>query len=147
MTGSTRWAGIRRRIALALVLLYAAASTARMLFDVRRRPAEAAGDEISANDRRFERLRAELPAGVEVGYLGDPEVAGATHRDSVAAALLHFRRYLLAQYALAPVVLVESTRPDLVVGNFDPGTRPEPPGFRLVRDFGDGLRLYRRVAR
>lgn len=142
----TGWVTARGRIALALVLLYAAASAARMLYEVRRRPVPAAGDEISANDRRFERLRAELPAGGEVGYLGDPELTGAIPRDSVAAALLHFRRYLLAQYALAPVVLVENTTPDLLVGNFDPGRRPEPSGFRLVRDFGGGLLLYRRAA-
>ena len=143
---ATGWVPARRRIALALVLLYAAASAARMLYEVRRWPAPAARDEISANDRRFERLRAELPAGREVGYLGDPPVVGATPRDSVAAALLHFRRYLLAQYALAPVVLVQNTTPDLLVGNFDPGPRSEPTGFRLVRDFGDGLLLYRRAA-
>jgi len=139
------WATARARIALALVLLYAAASAAHLLYEVRRRPGHAAQDEISANDRRFERLRAELPADGEVGYLGDPEVAGAVPRDSVAAALLHFRRYLLAQYALAPVVVVESTAPDLLVGNFDSVPRPEPPGFRLVRDFGGGLLLYRRA--
>jgi len=140
------WATARTRIALALVLLYAAASTAHLLYQVRRWPGHAARDEISANDRRFARLRAELPAEGEVGYLGDPEVAGATPRDPNAAALLHFRRYLLAQYALAPVVVVESTAPDLLVGNFDSTPRPEPPDFRLVRDFGGGLLLYRRAA-
>lgn len=137
----------RGRVALLLVLLYAAASTVRWLHQALQWPAHATQDEISANDRRFERLRAELPAGGQVGYLGDPEVTGANPRDLNAAALLHFRRYLLAQYALPPVVLVESTEPEFVVGNFDPGRpRAAPPGFRLVGDFGDGLLLFRRAA-
>ena len=83
-----------------------------------------------------------------MGYLGHPEPRGADTRDSTAAALLHFRRYLLAQYALAPVLLVENVEPEFVVGNFDPGTTAVvPPGFQMVRDFGDGLVLLRRSTR
>jgi hypothetical protein len=135
----------RVRIALVLIFLFAGASTARWLHDAARWPAGPLRDEISANDRRFERLRPELPAQGRVGYMGDPALGGATARDSNTAALQHFRRYLLAQYALAPVVLVKSTEPEFVVGNFDPGrVAPPPPGFRLERDFGAGLVLYRR---
>jgi len=141
------WAGMRTRIALVLVLLYAGASTVRWLQLGARWPARASQDDISANERRFAALRPLLPAHGLVGYLGDPEPSGATPREANAAALLHFRRYLLAQYALAPALLVESTEPDLVVGNFDPGTTPTAPaGLRIVREFGDGLVLLRRSA-
>jgi hypothetical protein len=92
-------------------------------------------------------LRSALPARGAVGYLGHPKPTGATPTDSNAAALLHFRRYLLAQYSLAPVLLIEGTDHELIVGNFFPGSSPPaPPGFRLVRDFGDGVVLFRRVA-
>jgi len=142
---ASSWATSRVRIALLLVLLYAGASGVRWLHHAAQWPARPQQDEISANDRRFDRLRPELPTGGLVGYLGDPPLGGATPSDSNAVALLHFRRYLLAQYALAPVVLVENTEPEFVVGNFDPGTIPAaPPGFRLVRDFGAGLVLFRR---
>ena len=135
------------RAAIALVLLYAGVSTVQWTQRVAQWPSEAGRDEISANDRRFARLRSGLPAGGVVGYLGDPEPAGPTAREANAAALLHFRRQLLAQYALAPVVLMPGTGPDLVVGNFHGSTVPSvPPGFLLADDFGDGVILFRRAA-
>jgi hypothetical protein len=141
------WAGTRTRIALVLALLYAGASTVRWLQYGARWPARASQDDISANERRFAALRPLLPAHGLVGYVGDPEPTGATPREANAAALLHFRRYLLAQYALAPALLVESTEPELVVGNFEPGTTPAAPaGLRIVREFGHGLVLFRRSA-
>lgn len=141
------WAGARARIALLLLLLYAGASTARWLQRGASWPARASQDEISKYERRFVELRTMLPARGVVGYLGDPEPTGATPRDSNAAALLHFRRYLLAQYSLAPVLLIESTEPEFVIGNFDPGTGPRTPaGLRVVKRFGDGLVLFQRTA-
>jgi hypothetical protein len=139
------WAGARTRIALLLVLLYAGASTVRWLQRGAAWPARASQDEISTYERRFAELRTMLPARGVVGYLGHPEPAGATPREANAAALLHFRRYLLAQYSLAPVLLIESTEPELVVGNFDSAAAyPTPAGLRVVRDFGDGVVLFRR---
>jgi hypothetical protein len=141
---ATSGIGTRVGIALLLVLLYAGASTERWLHRTTVWPAPGQ-DEITAHDRRFAVLRPVLPARGVVGYLGHPEPTGPTPRDSNAAALLHFRRYLLAQYALAPLVLIESTEPEFVVGNFDPGSdSPPPTGLRLIRDFGDGLVLFRR---
>jgi hypothetical protein len=139
------WAGTRTRIALMLVLLYAGASTVRWLQRAADGPAGASLDEISTYEARFADLRTMLPARGVVGYLGHPEPAGATPREANAAALLHFRRYLLAQYSLAPLLLIESADPEFVVGNFDPGSpHPAPAGLRVVRDFGDGLVLFRR---
>lgn len=141
------WAGMRTRIALALVLLYAGASTVRWLQHGSHWPAGASQDDISANERRFAPLRPLLPAHGLVGYLSNPEPIGATPRDSNAAALHQFRHYLLAQYALAPALLVKGTEPEFVVGNFDPGTTAAAPaGLLIVRDFGDGLVLFRRAA-
>ena len=141
------WTRTRTRIALALVLLYAGASTVRWVQHAAHWPAQASQDAISANERRFAAMRPLLPAQGLVGYLSDPKPTGATPFDSNAAALHHFRRYLLAQYALAPALLVEGTEPEFVVGNFDSGTAPiAPAGLRVVREFGDGLMLFRRSA-
>jgi hypothetical protein len=137
--------GTRARVALLLVILYAGASTAQWVRRGAEWPAHASQDEISAYERRFAELRAMLPDRGIVGYLGTPAPTGASPQEANAAALLHFRRYLLAQYTLAPILLNESTEPELVVGNFDPGAvLPPPAGLRLLRDFGDGLVLFRR---
>jgi hypothetical protein len=129
----------RTRAGLALVLLYALASSAAWIRLAATAPARAGSDEISSYERRF------LPPHGVVGYVGDPDPEGATPAQRNATSLLHFKRYLLAQYALAPVVLIESTEPELVVGNFDPGSRPSlPRGFQIERDFGNGLVLLRR---
>jgi hypothetical protein len=141
------WPHIRARIALLLVLLYAGVSTVRWLHRATEWPVGPVEDEISLYERRFQDLRAFLPERGMVGYLGHPEPTGATPRDSNAAALLHFRRLLLAQYALAPLVLVENTEPEFVLGNFDPGSvPPPPPGLRIIRDLENGVVLFRRSA-
>lgn len=143
--GDGSWAVLRTRMALALVLLYALASGAAWLkvaAGARSRPAT---DEISTYESRFQELRTALPASGVVGYLGHPDSGGRTAGERDAASLLHFKRYLLAQYALAPLVVIESTEPEFVVGNFDPGTTTTAPaGLRIVRDFGQGLVLFRR---
>ncbi len=139
------WSVMRTRIALALVLLYALASGAAWLKLAVSATGRAAPDEISTYERRFQEIRAAIPARGVVGYLGRTDSAGLTPAEREATSLLDFKHYLLAQYALAPVVLIESTRPDFVVGNFDAGKAPStPPGFRLERDFGNGLVLFRR---
>jgi hypothetical protein len=136
----------RARVALALVLLYAGASSIRWLANAVQWPANATTDEISAHERRFEALRSALPKHGTVGYVGSPEPIARTPKEADSAALLHFRRHLLAQYTLAPVLLIKGTASELVVGNFDRAAPPAPPGLSVVRDFGDGLVLFRRTA-
>jgi hypothetical protein len=139
------WGSIRTCLAVLLLLLYAGASTVRWLNEARDWPDSSAQDEISGYERRFEPLKSVLPSHGVVGYLGHPDPATASPDDVPATAHLHFRRFLLAQYALAPVLLVDSTEPELVVGNFDPGPAPAPPaGFRVAWESGHGLVLFRR---
>jgi hypothetical protein len=135
------WAGARVWIAVLAVMLYAAASTVRWVHRAAERPARSQQDGISAYERRFDELRPVLPDSGAVGYLGDPGPTGPS-------AILHFRRYLLAQYSLAPVLLIESTEPEFVIGNFEAGAiHRTPTGFRVVRHFCDGVMLFRRSAR
>lgn len=139
------WATARIGAAGLLLLLYVGASTARWIHRTAWTPS-GSRDEISVYERRFEALKSMLPSRGVIGYLGYRPTPGSTPEEANAAALQHFRRYLLAQYALAPLLLVEGTAPDLVIGNFD-GSAPvqPPPGFRLLRDFGSGVVLYRRA--
>jgi hypothetical protein len=137
---------IRLRIALLAVLLYAGISTARWVRRAAAWPSRPGADEISRYERRFDALRTALPAQGTVGYLGHPNPDDPEPPDGDSPALLHFRRYLLAQYSLAPLLLIESTDPEFVIGNFDPGAVLKPPaGFQNVGEFGDGLVLFRRV--
>jgi hypothetical protein len=143
--GHGSWVVSRTRLGLALVLLYALASGAAWLKLAANTTGRSAPDEISTYEQRFQAVRAALPARGVVGYLGRTDPAGRTPAERDASSLLDFKRYLLTQYALAPVVLIESTEPDFVVGNFDPGRAPPTPaGFRIERDFGTGLVLFRR---
>ena len=138
-----RGPAIRAGIAVLAVLLYAGVSSARW---VRRSLHGGHGpDEISLYEHRLEPLRRALPPAGTVGYLGDPDPAGPDS-GGASAALLHFRRYLLTQYSLAPLLVLERTAPEFVIGNFDPGTTPvPPPGFHQVGSYGDGLVLFRRA--
>ena len=60
----------------------------------------------------------------------------------------YLAQYALTQYTLAPLIVRNSPELPLVVGNFLDG--PPPPGFLdknglvPLKDFGDGLILYRR---
>jgi hypothetical protein len=143
--GHGSWVVSRTRLALALVLLYGLVSGAAWLKLAASAIGRPAPDEISTYERRFQEVRAALPAQGVAGYLGRTDTAGRTPAEREASSLLDFKHYLLAQYALAPLVLIESTEPDYVIGNFDPA-RPAstPAGFRIERDFGNGLVLFRR---
>jgi hypothetical protein len=136
---------VRHCIALFAIVLYAGISTARWVRRAGQWPAHAGADEISAYERRFDRLRPALPPSGVIGYMGYPDPAAPPSDTVPSPALLHFRRYLLAQYTLAPLLLVEDTTRALVVGNFEPGAEPPPPaGFETSGEFGDGLVLFRR---
>jgi hypothetical protein len=99
-------------------------------------------DETTLSVRRFERLRKFLPARATVGYESDLEDP-LTDRKEV-------RRFYLAQYALAPVIVVAGVERDLVIGNYrDPGNCRvcKSRNFLLAADCGDGLMLFRRTTR
>ncbi|MBI3795855.1 MAG: glycosyltransferase family 39 protein [Deltaproteobacteria bacterium] len=92
--------------------------------------------EVARQVKRLERPRRKVPAQATVGYLSDqPD---------------NLRYYYLTQYALAPVVVLQTPEVELVVGNFlttDTQTvLRQYPQFSLYEDFGDGvLLLSRRV--
>ena len=80
--------------------------------------------------RRFAGVADLLPPGEVVGYVtNDPEAT---------------RAYYLAQYVLAPCILVWGEGPRLVLVDDRPDGegRPAKVDGRLLRDGGDGVRLY-----
>ena len=91
---------------------------------------------MKQRDQRFELLRDALPKRGTVGYLTD-----ATNWVDGEA------RLMLAQFALAPLILVSGTDHTLVVGEFsDPAAvaKDRDPKLIVVRDLGDGLVLFAR---
>lgn len=139
---------LRIRIGLGLLGLFAAASQFQSL---RAAIGEYRGlaqpDEVSRNEARFQALRAALPGHGVVGYISD---LGATTDPASSEARQSFKRYLLTQYALVPHVVVRNVDAGLVVGDFSasaPDGRVTPAGFVMVKDFGEGVVLYRRLSK
>ena len=104
-------------------------SSGRMVFRTLH-PSEIKPDDIAArSDIRFASLKAHLPSEGVVGYIGE------TGESAVPD-------YYLTQYALAPLVVDDSTGHAIVIGNF-PSSQPSeiPPNLRVVQDFGNGVLL------
>jgi hypothetical protein len=133
----------RVRAGLVLLLLYVGVSDARWLYRAVRGALDARRvDPITRYELRFNALKRVLPPRGVVGY-----ASGLPPEEFVSE---DFKRFLLTEYALAPLVIVDDTTPELVIGNFDPERIrdvPALPGLETVRDFGDGLRLLRKASR
>jgi hypothetical protein len=145
--GASRTA-VRMRIGLGLLLLFALGSSVRLLarafdsFRDLRRP-----DEITRYEGRFQELRSALPRQARVGYVSGPVSQGPADGDD--GPRLAFKRYLLTQYALVPVLVLPDVRGPLVVGNFGASAGIDSVaarGLTLIRDFGDGVMLFRTEA-
>ena len=130
----------RAQLGVVLLLVYAAVSDARWIYRAAvGLAARGQDDPITRYERRFRELKAVLPSRGLIGYVGDALPENYTSED--------FKRFVLTEYGLAPLVVVNDTLPDLVVGNLasDSARIEPPPGFQLVRQFGDGVWLFRRV--
>jgi hypothetical protein len=93
-------------------------------------------DGVTEFDSRFHQLRAMLPPKGMIGYITDPDTPPA---DTNSQAEFH-----LAQYALAPVIVVQSSDQHYVIGNFHKVVTTgslRDRGFKVVREFGRGIVL------
>lgn len=120
-------------------LLYGKASGLKGL------PAE---DPVSLHERRIEPLRSHLPGRGAVGYVTALEIEKVFARERALRDVELLGHFILTQYTLAPVFVYPRPDRPLVVGNFI-GSGPDQAlidrhGLVPLRDFGDGLILYRR---
>jgi hypothetical protein len=133
---------VRTRVGLVAIVAFALIADghllAKSLVDYVRTPRPSAIDQYLT---RFREIKAELPPRGVVGYIAEPTGREMLHGGD------YYRKFHLAQYALAPVIMVDSPDRELVIGNFSTGTRPPPPGLSLVRDYGNGVVLFRRGGR
>lgn len=121
-------------------------------------------DPLTTQRRVIEKLITMIPDGSVLGYTTNPEdhrflagtVLSASWDGGISAdftpqQIYAIDRYFRTQYYAAPfrLKLFEGeTDADHVVANFRPPYARNPPyqmpRLRLVRDFGDGIALYRR---
>jgi hypothetical protein len=88
---------------------------------------------------RIESLNSSLPADADVGYVADEQRFDPR-------GLIPEARFRLMQYALAPRLVHQSTDyPLVILDSDDEFSEPHPvrqPGWRLLQDLGDGIRVY-----
>jgi hypothetical protein len=94
-------------------------------------------DGVTQFTARYQPVRSLLPDKGVIGYMTDPAAAA----DEVNATA----EFYLAQYALAPIVVVNSSNQRYVVTNFHvmvtTGSMADQ-GFKLVREFGNGVAVF-----
>ena len=132
----------RPGIGILLLLLYSVATDARWLYQTLRITRSLPPvDEVTAYESRFRELKDSLPKRGVVGYFDGVASGPRTIHDS--------RRFFLAQYAVAPTLVVRDRYHELVIGNLRPGMDSVriPPELRLVHDFGNGLLLLKHRSR
>ena len=120
---------IRTTAAAAILVFGSLLSSGRMLFNTPR-PGHFEQDSIaSRSDQRFAVLKTRLPAEGVVGYVGESS-------DSATPD------YYLTQYALAPLIVDNSTDHAIVIGNFPSSQASRiPRNLQLVDDLGNGVLL------
>jgi hypothetical protein len=123
--------------ALALLVCAALAANLARLNDLWELPAANVG-EMTQHDQRFEPLRNALPKRL-MGYVTDVT-------DEVESQ----KRMMLAQFALAPAILVMGSEYTPIVGDFSKPASMGPridPDLTVIRDFGNGVMLLDRAQR
>ena len=91
---------------------------------------------IPVFETRFDEVKKAVPPDAVLGFITDSSMADP----NVQA------EYFVAQYALAPRVVANRADQKLVLGIIHNPT-PRFPNLPMIRDFGNGIRLYRGLAR
>ncbi len=97
--------------------------------------------EVALQERRLAMVRADVPEAAIIGYFSDLPMGKSSGQAAFFQAL----------YTMAPRLLVPETtsrQPKLVLGNFhirpDLGQLEREHGLTLIKDYGGGVRLFRR---
>lgn len=139
----------RRKVGVLLLIVLTGYAVLNLLWQGIRSCADLpATDPVTIHEARIAQLLPLLPATGEVGYVTTVENDRIFSEERSFVNVEFVAQYVLTQYTLAPRIV--RNRPDLplVVGNFIDG--PPAPGFLEknglvpLKDFGDGLVLYRR---
>ncbi len=134
--------------AILLVIMTGTATMTLLWQSLRLIPDLPEKDPVTIHEERIRQLKEFLPASGEVGYVTSVENDRIFADEKAFRNVEYLAQYVLTQYTLAPLIVRNSPELPLVIGNFLDG--PPAPGFLEERglvplkDFGDGLILYRR---
>ena len=104
---------LRIKIALGVALSALILCQAALLFSlIQRLPSAIATEGMARYEKRFAEVRSVLPRFGVIGYLSDPT------NDRGVTQGLYDRRHHSAEYDLAPLIIVDSLEPDIILGNF-----------------------------
>ncbi len=130
---------------LALIVLSGLSSARQMLrrgLELRQQPT--GRDAVSEWQGRLAELKHDLPAEGQVGYVSERDVPGMEF-----GAVDQDEEFAMTQYALAPLVVVQGTDAQWIVGNF---AEPQTDEFfeshfpvRVYAEYGMGIYLFERV--
>lgn len=144
------YARLRAGTALALLLALAFAACLSALYrGAKSWPELPKTDPVTIHEARIEQVRGALPAGTAaVGYVTSVDNDKIFLYERTLRDVEFLAQYMLTQYTLAPVIVHNSPDQPLVVGNYITGS-PDPAFLAKhalvpLRDFGDGLILYRK---
>ena len=139
----------RRRAGLALLIVLTAYGILNPLWQgIRSYPDLPETDPVTIHEARINQLKPMLPASGAVGYVTSAENEQIFAAERAFRNVEYLAQYALTQYTLSPLIVRNSPEFPLVVGNFLDG--PPASGFLEkhdlvpLKDFGDGLVLYRR---
>jgi hypothetical protein len=121
----------RQATAVLIFVLCSLLSSGRILRDARTPSYLRKGsiDIAQRSDQRFAAVKMMLPPRGVIGYIGE---SGALARGD----------YYLAEYALAPLVVDDSSKHRLILANFPDAPLPAPANLQLMKDFGHGVALF-----
>jgi hypothetical protein len=102
-------------------------------------------DKITTNLKRYEHVAPDLTDKDVIGYISDSDITKVVKGNNGAQTMIEleaYKRFTMAQYALAPNVLIYSGDRPMVLANFlKPGSTEHlgELGFVVVKDYGDGV--------
>lgn len=145
-----KYARLRAGTALVLLLSLTFAACLTALYrGAKSLPEFPKTDPVTIHEARIEQIRGALPAGTAaVGYVTSIDNEKIFLYERTLRDVEFLAQYMLTQYTLAPVIVHNSPDHPLVVGNYITGA-PDPAllakhALVPLRDFGDGLILYRK---
>jgi hypothetical protein len=132
--------------AILLVLLTGYAVLNLLIQSIRLYAELPADDPVSLHEVRIGQIKGSLPSSGAVGYLSSMENEKIFAFEKSFRNVEYLAQYVLTQYTLAPLIVRNTPKSALVVGNFLDGPPPEglieKNSLTPLRDFGEGLLLY-----
>ena len=144
---------IRVKFGILLIVFFALLSSYQLLaLNVRFDFTFVGRDEITENEKRFERIREVLPPRGIIGYW--PNGEETTYEQLLFGNAADLQHWFLTQYALAPVIVSPTPGHNLIIGTYRSyvgfellGQKPTMKGLRdtdKVVDFNNGILLLNR---